>query len=260
MTGEVDLKLYERLINMRFDDGISLKAATECKDINGAIEWMESNKDIQKDEINDDDDENEYKYIDIDCDGNDISNCLALKRIISMLQFYDNNHMNYNALNEYLTKYKFHLISDYHHILNNHLNEDNISSIKSNQQFNQILNIIKDNNLQCNIQKCAIYTRNNRQRETTNIECNDNKLSIFIDIIDTIHCYFMHSVDIGYRIIHNLNEEKEDDNNDDINVSDAYDPQMRRLHDYVQRKRKLLQSIRGEKRIFNNKFMTHTSG
>eukprot|EP01084_Bolivina_argentea_P115944 206112_1 len=187
------VELYSQLTNMGFASDISLNAAKNCEYINEAIEWIENKTNIAK---------NEHKSVDIKCNGN-ISNCFALKKIISILKFYNNNYMNYNILNEYLNKNKCYVISGYHHILDNHLNEDNIALIESNKEMREMTNII-NNNLQCNISKCEIYVRNNRCREKKNIECNDEKLCIYIDIIDTIHCYFLHSIDIGYKIIHNL--------------------------------------------------------
>eukprot|EP01084_Bolivina_argentea_P023620 44095_1 len=201
----------------------------------------------------------------ISCNSVDITNCIVLKRITSMLQFYHHNHNKYNEVSNYLEKYNenSNLIADYHHILDRHLNEDKISESKSNEQFETIHQQIA-NNLSCDISKCYIHSRNNRHRDTTNIDCQDDKhLSMFIDIMDTIHCYFIHSIDIGYRIIHTLDEDdKEDDNIDDtITDSIAYDVNMARIRKHLRLKRKKLESIRGRRFMTHlttkSKFMTH---
>ncbi len=256
-VGDNDLKLYSQLINMGFDDNMSLMASQNCKNVNKAIEWIENNKNINNNDCNNSN-ENEIKCIDINCNGNKISNCVSIKRIVSLLEFYNNNHLNYSLLNKYLHEsYKFSLIlSDYHHILFKHLNYDNKSNILINKQFSEIHFEIKNKNLLCNILKCSIYIRNNRQREIKTIKCNNKYLQIIIDIIDTIHCYFIHSVDAGLKIINNTFNE----NNNNKNKNISYDSQMKQLYDYIIEKRKLLQTIRGKKRIFNNKFITNNSG
>ena len=186
------------------------------------------------------------------------ANCQAVTRMQSMLKFYNNNYNNFKEIGKYLAKYKNHIIGDYHHILDKHLNRDNISQIDSNKQFELIHQQMTG--ISCDIENCKIYSRNNRQRETTNIECKDEKVSMFIDIIDTIHCYFLHSIDIGYRIVnHQLYQQNESKNNDDEDDI-QFDAEMKRLREYITLKRKKLQKIRGDRRINNNKFMTQLTG
>ena len=197
------------------------------------------------------------------CDGKDITNCIALKRIISMLQFYHHNHHKYNQILHFLEGYKSHLLSDYHHILDRHLNEDKTTKTESNHQFEMMHQQIKTtmNKHSCDITKCNIYSRTNRQREVENIDCNDDNLSMFIDIMDTIHCFIVHSVDVGHRII--KSQINDDDKEDEIvNDSKAYDPNMARMRRHLRSKRQKLETMRGEGRFMthlesNKKFMTH---
>ena len=64
-----------------------------------------------------------------------------------------------------------------------------------------------DNNLCCVISKCSIYGRNNWSRE-------GEKDSMFgVDVLDNIHCYLCHSVDVGYTIIHGMKTNDDDDAN-----------------------------------------------
>ena len=143
-----------------------------------------------------------------------------------------------------------------------------MTQIKSDRHFkiiyDQLINS-KDTNLSCDISKCRVYSRNNRQKEIISIECKDKRLPMFIDILDTIHCYFIHSVDIAYRIIHDddkpLIEETKanDDNNYNIHISSeisAYDPNIKRLKTYMGSKRKQLEKLRGDRRVRNSKFIT----
>eukprot|EP01084_Bolivina_argentea_P024879 46317_1 len=135
---------------------------------------------------------------DTSCIGKDIVNCIGLQRIISLLAFHNCHHNECDALNEYLTRYNLrsHLMNDYHHILDKHLNDDTISKKKIQKQFELIYAEMVDmNGLYCDIKSCDIWKRHHRIREHTQIE------HVFVDIADTIHCYFLHSVDIGHRMI-----------------------------------------------------------
>ena len=134
---------------------------------------------------------------DIGCFGKNISECIGLQRIISILVFYQNNYNNYDTIEQYLEVYNMnkHLINDYTHILDKHLNEDNMTAHRSNKQFSLIYQTMIDSHLYCDINECPIFQRNQRRRESEIID------DVFVDILDGIHCYFMHSIDIGYRII-----------------------------------------------------------
>merc|ERR1712228_825357 len=96
---------------------------------------------------------------------------------------------------------------------------------KSSMAFECIFAVIMKKGLFCNANKCAIYHRNFRVREQTQIECNDdddNKLCMFLDILDGIHCYFLHSVDAGYRSFDGMKCQTTINNN-------VYDVQMAKL-------------------------------
>ena len=187
----------------------------------------------------------------------DIGRCISLNRIISLLKVYSNNYQNHEKMEQYVVKYKNYLVEDYHHILDKHLNEDRISNVQCNKHFEIIYNKITEvSNIQCDITTCRIYSRNNRQREIMNIDdVHDRKLGVFIDIIDTIHCYFLHSVDIGYRFIQPQRLNPDDDEEEKTNHHNGYDPKMR----YLNETRENLEKLRGHRRVRNSKFLTHIS-
>eukprot|EP01084_Bolivina_argentea_P292986 503847_1 len=262
MTAQEDevsnhLQLYSQLVNMGFEEAISLQASQKCTDIYSALNWIDS--------LENDHDETQHNHsqnssidagIRDEYKGCKIDECFAIDRIISMLKFYHINHQNYNEILKYLQQYQQYLIEDYHHILDKHLNEDKISKLESNKQFEIIYKkITETNNLSCDIKNCKVYLRNNRQRETTNIKCKDKHLAMYIDIIDTIHCYFLHSVDIGYRLIHTLKQNEQDQKND----TNECDTEMKQLRSYLSSKSKTVAKIRGDRRFHNSKFMTHIS-
>eukprot|EP01084_Bolivina_argentea_P307875 532213_1 len=189
-------------------DKLSIDAPVKyANNINNAIDLNSENKydDINIGNYND--------SIFTDCNTESVDKCISLRRISSILKFYQDHSNNYNVLSKYLLQYK-HVINDYHHILDHHLNEDNIKQIKSNEQFTLIYHEITNrSDIICDVNKCAMYSRNNRIREKENIECNDKILSNYINILDTIHCYFVHSADIGYRIINKIQIDDQNDAN-----------------------------------------------
>ena len=81
----------------------------------------------------------------------------------------------------------------------------------------------------------------------------DKDLSFFIDLLDTIHCYFIHSVDCGYRVIDNIYNDDDMKMNNDSNI----DLELKGLKSYMIDKCVLLSSVRSEDRIINNRFVSN---
>eukprot|EP01084_Bolivina_argentea_P280745 480170_1 len=117
------------------------------------------------------------------------------------------------------------VVSTFQHMLQNHSDE-----------FDEIYDalIIKCNNNQsCNLSNCALLSRSYRnrsrlfmddvQRKKLYFNYSDTFDVVAQQILDKIHCYYFHSIDIGYKlseedkrqIKHNMDTEcKNDDNND----------------------------------------------
>ena len=231
------LKTYSTLVNMGINDDLALSAANKYGDnINRALDWIQRKQELQKKAIADD-----------ICDGGDIAHCIALERTISVLKYYRRNYENFVGLNKYLAENKQFILSDYHHILDKHLSEDRRSKLHCDKQFGAINHsILKEHGLRCDVKKCKIFLRNNRDRDIEkNTNCDDQTLSVYIDIIDTIHCYFMHSVDIGYRIIQFTDDYK-----------DQSSEQLARIQRELSTKREFLQKVRGKNKVLQNRFTT----
>eukprot|EP01084_Bolivina_argentea_P094899 170624_1 len=196
------------------------------------------------------------KNVNYNCDDTEITKCIELSRIISALRFYKTNHNSKDKLLKYMINYETQLISDYHHVLHKHLNEDNIKRDKSAKQFSLIYTTMMEQyDLFCDVNKCQIFQRNNRQREIQDIGAkfsDDKNAKVFIDVLDSIHCYFVHSVDIGYRNIQKLKPVHVD--NSDNNYLDL---EIIALKSHLKCTRNKLEAINAQKRLMN-KFMTET--
>ena len=103
----------------------------------------------------------------------------------------------------------------------------------------------------CTLENCSKFQRNQIDRENianTLLNVGEYEKCI-IDLLDNIHCYFVHAKDIGHRI--NKNEINYDDNSIDI------DDYLNKLSRSIKMKRDSVEIIRGNNnRIKNNKFMT----
>ena len=104
------------------------------------------------------------------------------------------------------TTYKRYIIHDYHHIVDCHFNEDKLSTSESNENFAYIYNILVDdaNGLKCDVSKCIMYKRNHRDR---NNSVSNKETNVAMDILYSIHCYLMHSLDVGFRFLPNESNE-----------------------------------------------------
>eukprot|EP01083_Nonionella_stella_P240223 839977_1 len=190
------------------------------------------------------------------CAGDTVKECESIQRILRLMMQYKNqteteeNSQHMDKINDYQT-----YINDYHHILDKHLNEDRISAAQCNQQFELIQQQMIDNNLSCDINKCKIYTRNNRARELDAIEVKHSENEsehVLVNLLDNMHCYFIHSIDIGYRVIRGLNHEHKQKDSDNM----VYDSRIEHLKSYLKSRRENLKQTRGENRFTNNKFTT----
>eukprot|EP01084_Bolivina_argentea_P022422 41671_1 len=115
------------------------------------------------------------------------SNCQTLHTFVNIMKEYNENQLQItkNMDNAQLTS----TLDHYLHLIHQH-NQD--------EQFEAIYNQLGF----CDVTKCAIFMRNNRNRMIIN-EINDaqyTKCNVIYDIIDKMHCYFQHCYDIGNQL------------------------------------------------------------
>eukprot|EP01084_Bolivina_argentea_P055770 102186_1 len=243
------LRTYQKLINMNFDENVSMKASKKYPgNLQNAINFI---LEMKKNDI-DDNMNNAKKTPNIQpvdsC--KNIEKCNCLSRLIVVLkhcQQYKTDKMELKEIAEYFRINKSQIINDYHHILE-HLNEDKIGI---GGEFKVIYDLISQN-IKCDIKECHIYTRNNRLRE------RGETVYAGVDLLDTIHCYLLHSVDIGYKIIMNELEEMKYNESEEDGMADneCYDKELSKLTLYLQSKRKNVEQTRGSKRMQQSKFIT----
>ena len=143
-----------------------------------------------------------------------INDCNAIQHIQSTLEFYQHalDEQSEHSLDSLILKYfeeNANTINEYHHILLQHLSTGNKST--DNKNF-RLIHQIFSKSIKCDIGNCKKYMRNNRNRQrqelkneyekTFNLQCKSDPNALFFkEFLDSIHCYFIHSIETGMRII-----------------------------------------------------------
>eukprot|EP01084_Bolivina_argentea_P286271 491059_1 len=214
--------------------------------------------------------ETDIFHDDLNCQ---LETCECLQRIRKILHFYQTIYYDMNNSDEYENEqliieyinnneYK-HLINDYQHILLRHLNNKNNEINATNYDIiNKSMRIIT-----CNLKNCILYQRNMRDRENKNSNSDykqqkhDENASVFIDILDNLHTFFIHGYDTGFRL--KMNHKNIDNGNDELIEEHedvetlCNDAEITLIQKTLATKRNTMQSIDGFDRITNNKFSTN---
>eukprot|EP01084_Bolivina_argentea_P004406 8371_1 len=197
--------------------------------------------------------------------------CQSLLRIKKVLQNYNEfinvqqQSQNIHIANVYHGEYDHtytyaNLLNDFNHLLSKH-----------QHQFEDIHNILNDESYDqngCNLSQCLLIRRNWRDRSVETDRKlyfnNDSYGIIRQQLIDRIHCYYMHSFDIGHsitineqnEIIENVNELKNDEQIADSGL--VRDVIVTRLSNLIYTKRIICENISGLQRLQmnNSKFVS----
>eukprot|EP01084_Bolivina_argentea_P176338 305172_1 len=209
------------------------------------------------------------QYTDSQCES--VTSCTAVENIKKALE-YQYKTDNKAEIYEYCTNTNPNIIKDFHHILMRHLNHAN--KLKNDKNF-QIIYKIMTTNIECNVSKCGGFSRNNRNKEKKSSKMtveqqstnDDDNLehTYFIDLLDNIHCYFIHSFDTGFRLNADMTDQIYN-NNDDVKLSplaeldfDSNDIQRLYVDNVVQKLKTFLldkQKKITDLRATTNKFVT----
>eukprot|EP01084_Bolivina_argentea_P308571 533608_1 len=134
------------------------------------------------------------------------------------------------------------IVNSYIHIINNH---------DDNKDFDYIVHYLA----KCkNRFQCSMFKRNNRNRSINTRNSNkyfarDINETIAVEILDAIHCYFLHSYDTGNRLTPDEQKQIENIDENDILVSNK----IIKMYDILTIKRKKVSSMMQYTRL-NRKF------
>eukprot|EP01084_Bolivina_argentea_P194371 333494_1 len=180
--------------------------------------------------------------------------CNSMNRIIDILKKYNlfiqnqKNSQSTQSLDSiYNANYNdTHLLNDYYHLLINHSNEHEEIYVQINKTIYQ--------NKQCDLFQCSLIRRNNRNRDKfapKQYFSVDSHHIVRQQLIDRIHCYYLHSFDTGHKItreeIHNIQNKRdisfEAKISNDNNVADNSDIIVRRINFLQKSKQHLVRNI-----------------
>eukprot|EP01084_Bolivina_argentea_P070730 128620_1 len=200
------------------------------------------------------------------CDS--ISECHSIQRIIKYLQIHQ--HIEPTNIHKVFNKQTVpHLVNDFNHVLLNHLSDSkSIESTKN--EYELIYNYINDKIKECKLETCVQFQRNNRDRETENvlltndnIDHNNNDIDIdsemefYIETMDTMHCFFIHSFDVGFRLKSDELDKIVNKDEDDDDDSEHSESTMIKLANLLKLKRQNLRNMRGSDSMNKSKFVTN---
>eukprot|EP01084_Bolivina_argentea_P112794 201137_1 len=184
--------------------------------------------------------------------------CVSLVRIINTLKQYNLYIEQEQPAKLFSDDHKSsELLNDFNHLLLEHGNCD---------EFEYIYNrLVSNNEAICSLAKCLVIKRNNRNRSATNngklkqlyfVTTNDDVSADIIQqqIVDRVHCHYLHSFDVGYKMSQTdrklFCEELKTDEIDNV----MPDSNLRVFNEYINRKRRVLERTKTR----NNKFMVIT--
>eukprot|EP01084_Bolivina_argentea_P250125 418978_1 len=168
------------------------------------------------------------------CNGT-LSDCMALQRIIDILASYNVSDV-------------VRVLNDFNHLLFHHNTE--FESI-----YDSILLQLNDRT-KCELSDCVIMKRSCRDIMKSNDDYED---FIIQQLLDRIHCYYLHSFDSGYRLstAEKLRIITEETKSDECVGNGSYDPMIRKICDSIQQKQSIYRNVRELERInANNKFVS----
>eukprot|EP01084_Bolivina_argentea_P053396 98008_1 len=212
----------------------------------------------------------QIQYISVDI----LNKCKSIQSICNVLQYYEtlnNKHKNdEDKICEELIKYiddnkeSQNIINDYHYILTHYLNKSNPYINEANFEY---INTLITQSIHCKLSDCKLYKRNRRDiaDKTSNKNNAKAKVLFYVNLLDNIHSYFVHSYDNGCRIRYNQNS---NENSNDVDKKENKEEQKTYLLDKEMEKLKQAQKLQRSKsmhskaattydRIVNNKFFTN---
>ena len=133
-----------------------------------------------------------------------------MNRMISALIFYStinplNNTKHESKFIQFCNETYSELLDDYIHVMDKHQND--IDQI--NDRMKTDLDLMRECHTE--YKNCALLLRHYRNREKENVDLSPSSsysysLSFYIDLLDTIHCFWYHSFHLGLRARTNSNE------------------------------------------------------
>lgn len=128
--------------------------------------------------------------------GHSVYVCDSVKRMVRALRWYSKYNNNPEQLYWKLVKtgYDKIILNDYQHILDQHLNNNNIDG-DINVQYEDIRDLVYEQIEHCDVNKCDGMKRFlSTKNATNNVDMTElkDRISFYTHSMDLIHCYLLH--------------------------------------------------------------------
>eukprot|EP01083_Nonionella_stella_P303163 1048355_1 len=162
VTSQVNAQNIKQMRDMGFDQDKTVCALEFCEgNVNMAIEAI----------------------VQGECYGS-IQQCKHLVRLATIMRKYNSNII---INDDQYRLYIVNLLDDFNHLLGKHSSDDDFEYI--HQQIDRL----------CDIRTCKPMKRHHRDRRSRSDELQIKQRSFCTEVMDKIHCHFMHCYDIGLR-------------------------------------------------------------
>ena len=144
------------------------------------------------------------------------TNPVLLQRILTGLRYYSSLDVRSNAndakvFSNFVNKiYGSRIVDDFHHINDKHGHEiyNILEYACNNYKFTK-----------CDVNRCNFASRQFRTNdESAELNVDDAVMSVYIDLLDSIHFHILHIFDTGFRFIKQSGDSDDDD--DDLKQAD----------------------------------------
>eukprot|EP01084_Bolivina_argentea_P259231 437338_1 len=192
----------------------------------------------------------------LQCDNKDLGKGShpRLVRFQSMMNKYHQYVFNNKTTIDELMKYCFIILDDYFHLISDH---------NDNESFKFIYNRLT----KCDVTNCIIFSRHYRNR---NKEGNvqemygmlDEREIISVQLMDKVHCYYLHSYDMG-RKVEIKDDIKDDIKNENHEIKDEFmegvlmNSKLQTLNRIVNEKAKNVKSVKSINKGIKSKYNTN---
>ena len=190
------------------------------------------------------------------CNGKVYQSCAYINRIIKALRFYqslDSDNIESNdKLMQYCTEKCPSMLNDYIHLITEH-NEHLEAIHESLRKYDDLQ--------ECNITTCKFvvhHHRNRNNKKYVNAHSDHKKIEYYKDLFGTIHCYLLHSFDVGLRIksaeleIEKNESKSNDDESESETGEQCFDQAFSNIQQAVIKRESTFNKLNDFERLNNN--------
>ena len=189
----------------------------------------------------------DFSIFEHDDTSSDYAKCGAIKRLLACLNYYARLDIETNENDKEI----FASFVETIYPINKLLNDSNHAMLSHNEQLQQIYDELIGGDNKCKMNKCQATQRH--FAETKVQKSDDEKFDFYITLLDSLHFYFYHIFDCGYRVKaeEEIEKEEEEQKQDE---NEYFDKELARLNKAIRQRDALTASFERISPQNNSKF------